>query len=443
MLAIACLCAAAFAGRPPAPLLGFRHAAIKPRPAAFANPAWQRGSIIKMDASTSSASALASPEPIQGETALRATAFIFVLGISLTTLTPAPHLVGALGQENGMKLLTALAATSAATEIALSPIIGGLTDSLGRKPVLVGTLISALAANAAAAIAPSVATVALAKFVGGAVIGIFFLASGAILADAFRTDPKKLAAASGVLFALVNGGFGIGIALSGLLPPGLRSRYLASTAVCLAGVATAALGVRESMPSDSRVAFKARAFNPFAFTRLLRAGPVGSPGRRTMRLLALLAALTLAPLFMGDTCAEPVVVSTHPPHLYSLSTHPLDPSTSWPPLHFLPRPRVLVPFAAFDLGYPWPAHPLLTALHLFNSPLAPPQAPSLCHLPMGFDQRAGLGPLCLRLRLWRHRKRRGRYPDQQLKPSMGLTLLPSTACSFLAEAPSALTDPTC
>ena len=247
------------------------------------------------------AASTAANEASSGDLMLRVTAFTFVLGISLTTLTPAPHLVGHLGEAAGVRLLTALATTSAATEIALSPIIGGLTDSMGRKPVLVGTLASALLANLAAAVAPSIVTVSLAKFVGGAVVGVFFLAAGAILADQYRTEPKRLAAASGILFALVNAGFGIGIALSGLLPPGLRLRYGASSAVCLAGVACAALGVRESMPASARVPFKARAFNPFAFTRLLSAGSPGSEGRRTMRLLAILAALTLLPLFMGDT----------------------------------------------------------------------------------------------------------------------------------------------
>ena len=135
-----------------------------------------------------------------GETMLRLTAFTFVLGLSLTTLTPAPHLVGELGQVNGVRLLTALATTSAATEIGLSPIVGGLSDSVGRKPVLVGTLGVSLLAGIAAAVAPTVATVALQKFVNGAVVGIFFLAAGAILADKFRTEPQKLAASSGILF---------------------------------------------------------------------------------------------------------------------------------------------------------------------------------------------------------------------------------------------------
>jgi len=241
-----------------------------------------------------------SPPFSSGEGMLRATAFTFVLGLSLTTLTPAPHLVGELGQVNGVRLLTALATTSAATEIGLSPIVGGLSDSVGRKPVLVGTLAVSLLAGIFAAVSPSVATISLQKFVNGAVIGIFFLAAGAILADKFRTEPQKLAASSGVLFALVNAGFGVGIALSGLLPPSLHLRYAASSVVCALGLALAAFGVRETMPDADRVPFKARAFNPFAFTRLLTAGEPGSAGRRTMRLLAALAALTLFPLFMGD-----------------------------------------------------------------------------------------------------------------------------------------------
>jgi MFS transporter, DHA1 family, tetracycline resistance protein len=246
--------------------------------------------------------AASKPMPTEsGDLMLRMTAFTFVLGLSLTTLSPAPHMVAALGQENGVKLLTALATTSAASEIGLAPIIGGLSDSMGRKPVLIGTLASALLASIAVAIAPSVATVALAKFVGSMVVGIFFLAAGAILADQYRTEPSKLAAASGILFALVNAGFGIGIALSGLLPPGLRSRYAASSVVCAAGVLCATFGVQESMLAEEKVPFKARAFNPFAFTRLLAAGPVGSAGRRSMQLLATLAAITLLPLFMGDT----------------------------------------------------------------------------------------------------------------------------------------------
>jgi len=217
-----------------------------------------------------------------------------MVGISLVTLEPALFMMNTLGSERGMRLLTLLSATSAAAEIALSPFFGGLTDSLGRKPVVVGTMLVACLTNLATAVYPTVALVALSKFVASLVIGIFFLAAGALLADNFRSEPAKLAAASGILFALVNGSFGLGVALSGLLPSGLRYRYAASAAVGLCGLLLGANGIRESLPLADRVPFQLRSFNPFAFTRLLGMS-------RLMRLLSALMALSLAPLFMGDT----------------------------------------------------------------------------------------------------------------------------------------------
>ena len=222
------------------------------------------------------------------------TAFIFMVGISLVTLTPAPYMVDKLGAVQGMQLLTALATTCAASEIGLSPICGGLTDSIGRKPVLIGMLLAGCLSNLAVAVWPSVALVALSKFVASLVVGIFFLAAGAILADNFRSEPAKLASVSGVLFALVNASFGIGIALSGLLPGGLRYRYLVSAIVSACGLLLGVAKIKESLPVADRVPFQMKSFNPFAFTRLIGMS-------RRMRLLSVLMALSLAPLFMGDT----------------------------------------------------------------------------------------------------------------------------------------------
>jgi DHA1 family tetracycline resistance protein-like MFS transporter len=241
--------------------------------------------------SLSTADAKAAEKP---ERQLQATAFVFVLGLSLVTLTPAPFINEQLGTARGMQLLTTLASSSAAAEICLSPLVGGLADSAGRKPVLLATLLTALLAQAACALWPSVLLVSIAKFISSSVIGIFFLAGGAIMADHYRTDPKRLAAASGIMFALVNAGFGLGIALCSLLPSGLRVRYAVSTLVALIGFLGALFGVRESLPASERVPFKARSFNPLSFTRLFALG-------ERMRLLSLLAALTCAPLFMGDT----------------------------------------------------------------------------------------------------------------------------------------------
>ena len=227
--------------------------------------------------------------------ALQATAFVFVLSISLTTLAPAPFMVKALGERPGINLLVALATSSAVAEIGLSPLVGGLADSAGRKAVLLCTIGCQLISSLLVAIRPTVPFVAASKFVSSAVVGIFFLAGGAITADSYRTDPKKLAAVSGILFALVNLGFGVGVSISGapFMPASLQGKYMVSVAMAVVALIAAALGVDESLPAASRVPFKAKSFNPFSFMRLLNAS-------RKMRNLVVLAALATAPIFMGD-----------------------------------------------------------------------------------------------------------------------------------------------
>lgn len=65
-------------------------------------------------------------------------------------------------------------------------------------------------------------------------------------------------------------------------------------ATLLPGVAVvAALGVRETMAPTERVPFRLQSFNPVSCVRLLQYG-------REMKLLAILLAITLQPIFMGD-----------------------------------------------------------------------------------------------------------------------------------------------
>ena len=246
-----------------------------------------------------------TPKVLRPEVPLQVTAFIFVLGLSLVTLTPTTHFISELGQKRGMAVLTAISSTSAAAEIVISPILGGLSDAIGRKTVLLLTLATATVVNFACALSPTLLPVGASKFISSIGVGLFFLAGGAALADNYRGEPKRLAAASGPLFALVNLGFGLGIALSALLPPGLRVRYGASSVVLGAALATATCFVCESLPQSQRVPFRAfKSFNPFACVRLLCVG-------RSMRLLALLAALNVLPLFMGDTLQAFAITQWH------------------------------------------------------------------------------------------------------------------------------------
>ena len=147
------------------------------------------------------------------EVALQITAFLFVLSVASMALAPMPHLIAALGEKKAVSISSYVLSAAAAAEIALSPIMGGISDSVGRKPALLGTMGCALVANSAAALSPTVPLVLLSKFVSSIVAGTFFLNGGAFLADMYRDTPKKLAAVSGVLFALVNLGFCLGMLL--------------------------------------------------------------------------------------------------------------------------------------------------------------------------------------------------------------------------------------
>lgn len=232
---------------------------------------------------------------IPPERALQVTSCLFVLGSAVASLAPPPILVARLGVESGTALLALIATASAATEMLAAPLIGAASDSIGRKPVLIGTLLLVGLVNAIVTLSPTVPVIAFSKFINSMFTGIYFLSSSAFLGDWYRTQPKVLVAASGFLLALVSVGFGLGIAVFGRLPQGLSYIYGTSSLIVFLAAAVAQFTVRESMSVAKRVPFKLRDFRPFSFLRLLRNG-------RQLRLLTFLSMLTLPvqPLFMGD-----------------------------------------------------------------------------------------------------------------------------------------------
>ena len=116
----------------------------------------------------------------------------------------------------------------------MSPVVGTLVDSSGRKPVLLFTTVALLMAHTVTALATNTFTIAMSKFVGSNVIGLFFLSAQTMLQDMHQSDPKKLASSTAALYALVSGGFSIGVGLSSLLPTGLHWAYAVSAG--LAGI---------------------------------------------------------------------------------------------------------------------------------------------------------------------------------------------------------------
>jgi len=74
--------------------------------------------------------------------------FLFILSLSVVSLYPAPHLVSVLGAEKATKLLATVSSAGALTEIGVSPAIGALVDALGRKPILVATMLTVACTHA-------------------------------------------------------------------------------------------------------------------------------------------------------------------------------------------------------------------------------------------------------------------------------------------------------
>ena len=93
--------------------------------------------------------------------------------------------------------------------IAAAPILGALSDTIGRKPVLLGTLALVACVHSFAAMVPSVTSIALSKFVCSLVIGLYFMTTSAILADTYRDFPAMLASATGLLTAIIFGGLSL------------------------------------------------------------------------------------------------------------------------------------------------------------------------------------------------------------------------------------------
>ena len=142
--------------------------------------------------------------------------------------------------------------------VLVAPILGAATDTLGRKLVLTGTLASVALVNGLVALHPSVPLLMVSKYISMMGTGLFFLSAGAILGDKYRKDPTKLAGASSLLFALVNGGFAVGIAVGSQLPGGLRTAFgVSAIGACLASL-TCLLTVRESLPLEARDGSTAR-----------------------------------------------------------------------------------------------------------------------------------------------------------------------------------------
>jgi MFS transporter, DHA1 family, tetracycline resistance protein len=151
------------------------------------------------------------------------------------------------------------------------PILGGLSDRFGRRPVILLSCLGLGLDFILMALAPSL----LWLFIGRVISGITaanFSTAGAYIADV--TPPDKRAAAFGLMGAAFGIGFVIGPAAGGILGAiDPRLPFWVAAALALLNVAYGFFVLPESLPMAKRAPFRWSRANPIGALKLLRSTP--------------------------------------------------------------------------------------------------------------------------------------------------------------------------
>jgi MFS transporter, DHA1 family, tetracycline resistance protein len=162
-----------------------------------------------------------------------------------------------------------LLAAFALMQFACAPVLGGLSDRFGRRPVLLLSLSGICANYLLLAWAPSLTWLFVGRMIAGATAANASTAT-AYIADV--TPPEKRAGQFGLVGAAFGVGFVIGPALGGLLGAyGLRVPFLVAAGLAGCNVLYGLFVLPESLPVARRRPFDWRRANPLGSLLVVRA----------------------------------------------------------------------------------------------------------------------------------------------------------------------------
>ena len=174
----------------------------------------------------------------------------------------------------------------AAAQFCFAPVVGGLSDKLGRRPVLLAALLGLGLDYVFLSFAPTLAWLFVGRVVAG-ITGASFTTATAYIADI--STPEKRAQNFGMVGAAFGIGFIIGPAIGGLLAGyGARVPFMVAAGLSLCNFLYGYFVLPESLTPDKRRPFQWRRANPVA--SLLRLGKYPA----TLGLVAALVLLYLA-----------------------------------------------------------------------------------------------------------------------------------------------------
>lgn len=159
----------------------------------------------------------------------------------------------------------AMMALFSAVQFVSAPILGSISDAVGRRPVLIVSLVAFSLTYMLMGMAPSIGWL----FVGQAFVGLFgatHSAAGAYVADV--TPPDQRAKRFGMIGAAFGVGFMAGPVIGGLVAEyGIRAPFYVAAAI---GIANACYGyfiLPESLPPENRRPFRFKQSNPIGLVR--------------------------------------------------------------------------------------------------------------------------------------------------------------------------------
>lgn len=154
------------------------------------------------------------------------------------------------------------------TQFVFAPIIGGLSDRFGRRPVLLFSLLGFGIDYILIGFAPNIFWLFVARLISG-ITGASHTTASAYIADV--SEPEKRAQNFGLIGAAFGLGFIIGPVVGGLLGQyGARVPFFAAAGLTLVNVLYGYFILPESLPPEKRRSFDIRRANPLGALKSLR-----------------------------------------------------------------------------------------------------------------------------------------------------------------------------
>jgi len=206
--------------------------------------------------------------------------FIFVLvlvdaigfGIILPVLPRLIMQLTGVGIDRAARFGGGLSFVYALLQFFCAPVLGNLSDALGRRPVLLYAVLSLGVDYLIMGFAPTIGWLFLGRTIAGAA-GASFTPAYAFVADI--TEPGRRAQNFGLMSAAFGIGFILGPAIGGLLGSfGPRAPFFAAGALALANFAFGCFTLPESLPLEKRRPFQWVRANPLGTLKQMRQYPI-------------------------------------------------------------------------------------------------------------------------------------------------------------------------